>query len=277
MSQVTKEYFKKKAPDYDNVDSQYYWVFSDELLWHLLTSQQFLPSSKESPFRFIDLGAGTGRWTFKILLAYPRARAFLIDQSAEMLEVASRKLKKFSTEDRAEIEIEDLQNLDRLEKAPFDYALCLHNVIGFFSDAESLLKNLFDKMKKGGKVAAMFPSVYHAIYFCNACRKKEEIDRIIEEKRVKYNDDMPSIRVFEIEEIETLIAECGFKNTRFYGFPVTIYPKSTETLIEGSTKELSDLLTDLPYREKLLSVEKRLCVNPRNAPRGNNLLVVFEK
>ena len=64
---------------------------------------------------------------------------------------------------------------------------------------------------------------------------------------VKYNDDMPSIRVFEIEEIEPLIAECGFKNTRCYGFPVAIYPKSTETLIEGSTNELSDLLTDLPY------------------------------
>jgi len=84
---VSNAYFKHKAKQYDDVDKQYYWKLSDDLLWWNL--QKFLKKLPKN-FRFLDAGGGTGRWSERILHSYPHATGVICDISSSMLDVAER-------------------------------------------------------------------------------------------------------------------------------------------------------------------------------------------
>ena len=272
---TVQQYFASKASHYDDVDLQPYWVFSDELLWYLLT-KNVLPKDQQQPFRFLDAGAGTARWSSRILREYEHAEAHLVDLSSEMLAVAREKFSSQKDVDRVDIQVGDVRQITHIKEQSIDFVICLHNVIGFFEDTHNALRQFYALLKKGGKCAVMFPSFYHALYFSNATGRSEEIERIRNERHVRYNDVMPSLKVFEIGEIEKLQSDAGFHSVTCYGFPVTVYPGMAETFLHGSTEKLASLFSE-PYRSQLGFLERQLCLQPVLAPRGNNLLAIFEK
>jgi tRNA (cmo5U34)-methyltransferase len=55
-----------------------------------------LPFEKGEPFRFLDLGAGTGAASRVILDLYPRSTAILADFSGEMLRVGADEMERFA-------------------------------------------------------------------------------------------------------------------------------------------------------------------------------------
>ncbi len=57
------------------------------------TLVDLLPFKQETPFSFLDLGAGTGLLTELILNVFPNARATLIDISEQMLSIAKQRFK----------------------------------------------------------------------------------------------------------------------------------------------------------------------------------------
>lgn len=272
MTLVT-EYFKNKADRYDDVDMQPYWVFSDEILWHLLC-EKALPKDKESSFTLFDAGAGTARWSEKVLKTFPNAEATLVDLSDDMLSVAKEKMATRGFSDRAKIFQGDITNDSSLPNDKFDFIFCFHNVIGFCGDTKTAMKNLFSKLKTGGTLAVMFPSYYHALYFSNVNGRAGQYTAIMKDKEIQYNDQMPPLEIFEKEDIEKFALDNESKEIT-YGFPLTLYPGMEETFIEGTTKKLDTLLGNASTRQRLLEEEKRLCLNENLFARGNNLLTLF--
>lgn len=245
------------------------------LLWDLLT-HLILPPKAESAFRFLDAGAGTARWTTKILDHYPQAHAHLVDISTDMLQVAKDKLEQREYLSRVDIQIGDVRQISHLRKASLDVILCLHNVMGFFEDSLTALRCFYDLLKPGGKCAVMFPSFYHAVYFCNATGRLGQLEPIQQGRHVQYNDAMPPLKVFEIPEIDQLGKEAGFAVRDCYGFPLTVYPGMAETFLHGSTDKLIPLF-DETYRNQLKTIELQLCRQSALAARGNNILAIFTK
>lgn len=276
MCLTVNDYFAKKAEFYDDVDKQPYWVFSDELLYHLLQNTVLLDLSK-SNFRFLDAGAGTARWSKKILDEYAESSAYLIDVSPQMLDVARKKLNENNLIKRANIKLLDLQKIEELDENNFDFAICLHNVIGFIDDTLSVMKGLYNKVCDGGKCAVMFPSFYHAIYFSNSTARFNQAEETIKKRKVRYNDLMPELKVFDLEEIDEIKNESGFKRVSIYGFPLTIYPGMEETYVHGSTERILNFFSNELNRKNLIKLEKSLCLDQKAAARGNNILAVFEK
>jgi len=276
MSTTVGKYFAEKAEKYDDVDSQPYWVFSDELLWHLL-QETLLPGKFSEKFRLLDAGAGTGRWSSKILENFSNASAQLVDISEEMLAVAKDKLVFKGLSDRSRVNIHNVLELDQFDADGFDFVISLHNVIGFFDDTARAIANFNQKLNDGGKCAVMFPSFYHAIYFSNATGRTEQFSNIVSNRKVQYNDLMPPLKVFEIKDIKNLCKTAGFRDVKCYGFPLTIYPGMEETFVHGSTDKLVSLFSNESYRKELLELEKSLCLDPALSSRGNNILAVFEK
>ena len=268
------EYFAEKADRYDDTDKQAYWVFSDQLLWTILKERFFLVS-RDTPFTFLDAGGGTGRWALRILKEYPYSRCLIVDISRDMLAVAKEKFAHHGCLDRVEIIHDDLCTMDCRREERFDFAICFHNVIGFVSSPEKALVGIQSLLRQGGKCALMAPSYYHALYFSNANNRPKELARIARERSVCYNDKMPPLRVFEIDEMKQLFNGIGLRSLECYGFPVTLYPGMDETFIEGQTKALSHLLSNA--QESLFDIERRLCLDPKMAPRGNNILFLSEK
>lgn len=270
------EYFAGKATQYDDVDQQVYWKLSDDLLWFLL-QERFLPASSSAQFHLVDAGAGTARWSSRILEAYPNSTADLLDLSPDMLSVARQKLDDKGQADRVRILQGDVRQLDGIQDASADLLICFHNVLGFFNDTESALASFYKKLKPGGRVALMFPSFYHALYFSNSVGRVGELQRIVEESHVKYNDLMPALKVFKLPDIFAMLATCGFENGVPFGFPITLYPGMEETMIHGSTESLTNIISDANYRARLMSIEEEMCIEPALAARGNNLLILAEK
>jgi tRNA (cmo5U34)-methyltransferase len=137
-SKVVKATFNKAAKDYDRIKIQIVPKYREvEAL-----IQGYLMCPKSRRFNILELGTGTGKWALGILRAFPNANYHGIDFSEQMLQQASRRLKRFS--DRVLLE-----NLDLNQEIPTGKFDLIHSVFtihhirnkcGFFSGLRTLLK-----------------------------------------------------------------------------------------------------------------------------------------
>ena len=267
------DYFERKAEHYDDVDQQAYWVFSDSLLWSLLV-KFVLPRDPAAPFRLLDAGGGTGRWSNRVLENYAGATVQLVDLSPHMLSVARHRFSKRGFDSRGRVVQGDVRSLDHAAAGEFDSLFSFHNVLGFVPELDQALHEFRRVLRPGGVAALMFPNRYHALYFSLANGRMREVDRVMNAGSVRFADDMPDLRVFTPAYIEQSLAEAGFQTVAVHGFPVTLYPGVEETRLHGATEKLQSLLGDSERRLKLLELETALCSDPSTSARGNNLLAI---
>lgn len=265
-------YFKDKADQYDLVEDQIYWVLSDKLLWEQLDI--YLRALSED-FLFLDAGGGTGRWSLKILQNYPKASGMILDLSKDMLRVAEEKFVKKNVSQRI---LMKNGNLDKELpiKEKFDLIINFHNVLGFVKNPENVLKNLSKKLKKDGILISFIPNLYHLIYFNVNLGRIEEAEYALQNLKGRFTTEMPYIHLFTPEGIARMYKEAGLKVVSNSGFPTIIYPNFQETQLTGSTKSLSDLLSNQSTFKRIYKIEKSIMAND-SAPRGNNLFIVGKK
>lgn len=267
-------YFKNKAEKYDLVDNQIYWVFSDALLWHLLQDQILnkLPKS----FHFLDAGGGTGRWTLKILEAYPEATGVIFDLSEDMTNEAVKKAEKLNVLDRLKIINGNLNNINQfLGDAEFDLIYNFHNVLGFVDNPNQIIKNLHTLLKDDAILVSMVPNKYHNIFFNIATSNLSEAQSATKDSMGRFTTTMPSMHLFTPDSIKKIYAENQLQVDLLTGFPNFIYPGFLETQIEGTTQKLNDILST--NNESLYDIEKAHLASKDIAARGNNIFIVGKK
>ncbi|WP_170156108.1 class I SAM-dependent methyltransferase [Umezawaea tangerina] len=271
MSTEIISYFHKKADRYDEVDQQVYWRLSDELLWDTLTTTCLdrLPPD----FTFLDAGGGTGRWTQRVLDAYPRSRGVLVDLSPDMLAVAETK-RTGDRADRLDLVQGDLGDLPaQVRDRRFDVIWNFHNVIGFVPDPGAVIASLADLLTDTGTLVTLAPNRYHAVYFNLAIGRLEAAREAATTGVSTFTDDMPPLRLFSPDEITELYAAAGCRVDLLTGFPSAVYPSRQETQLDGSSPAVVDLLGDPAIFADVLAIEKQLALEPDLAARGNNIFV----
>ncbi|MGW4059788.1 class I SAM-dependent methyltransferase [Amycolatopsis sp. NPDC004747] len=264
-------YFHRKAGRYDEVDRQVYWRLSDELLWDTLTGS-FLDQLPPD-FTFLDAGGGTGRWTQRVLDAYPQARGVLVDLSPDMLAVAAAK-RTGNRAGRLELVHGDLGDLPAdVRDRRFDVIWNFHNVIGFVPDPAAVLTALAGLLTEDGVLVTLAPNRYHGVYFNLATGRLDAARRAAETGVSTFTDDMPPLRLFTPDELTSLYAGAGCRVDLLTGFPCAVYPARQETQLDGSSPAVVDLLGDPAVFADVLAIEKQLAKAPDVAARGNNILV----
>lgn len=266
-----EKYFERKARTYDEVSHQAFWAFSDDLLWGLLRAKM-LPGRRSASFLLLDAGGGTGRWTCRVLAAYPQARAVIVDRSAAMLRVAERSLRRAGCLGRATLLERDIRSFPEVKDASVDFLFCFHNVLGFVCEARAALEEFRRVLRRGAGCALMFANYCHGAYFVCATGRAAEIERIRKTRHVKFTDACPSIHLYFPWEISGFLADAGFASRGVHGFPVSLYPGVAETTRRSSSKAISELLRDPLKRRALLRLERALCADERTAVRGCNLI-----
>lgn len=273
-----KSYFADKAKDYDAVDSQPYWAFSDALLWRLLQIKLLDPIMRRKPnFHLIDAGCGTARWSARILDFAPHSTATLIDISSPMLDVAREKLEARELIKRATLQERDLQTVDDHGLEPADVIICFHNVLGFVSDPPDVIRRLVTLLRPGGLIAIVAPNLYHGAYFSFATGRYAEIARVHQRHAVKFTDIVPELYLFTPHSLRAALRAAGAKASRVFGFPVTIYPQHEETTTRGNSAQLVSILSQASQNEEWFEWELAFCQNPDAASRGNNLLAIAQR
>lgn len=271
-----KEYFKNKAEDYDLVDEQIYWVLSDKLLWHIL--KENVLDKIEKPIRFVDAGAGTGRWSKKVLDSYEDSTGTLLDLSLDMLGQARKKITADGQMDRVEIQQVNLDQLDTTDrKEKYNVAFTFHNVLGFVNSPKNVIGKMFDMVEKGGYVVCAVPNYYHDIFFNIFVNNIDLAEECFNTNKGRFTEDMPVMNMFTPESLREIYKENGIDIQAVWGFPVSIYPGMQETQLKGQTLSLEEKLSDKSFFDRVYRMEKELYKREEAASRGNQLIIIGKK
>jgi len=269
------EYFDEKAQEYDLVEEQVYWRLSDKLLWSVLDEQVLrkLPAN----FSFIDAGGGTGRWTMKILQAYPHAQALIYDLSASMTEQARASAERFGVADRLQICNGRLEDVGQAIAPGFDLIFNFHNVLGFVQDPQLVVGQLRGLLDDNGMLVSFVPNSYHAAFFNIMLGKLDEARRALTANRSRFTDTMPDMHFFTPTAIANLYHEVGLAVERMTGFPNLIYPGYQETQLRGSTAVLQNVLGTQENFDAIYDMEYLAQMDDAIVARSNNIFIVGRK
>lgn len=270
------EYFRKKAEKYDLVSEQLYWNLSDDLLWSVMDADVL--SALPPDFAFLDAGGGTGRWSARILEAYPRSVGLLYDLSPDMAGKMTEKAERGGYAQRSQVTNGRLEDAERtLAGRQFDLVFNFHNVLGFVQDVPGVVRQLVALLKPGGLFVSFVPNRYHNMFFNIFVGNVDEAERPPADGMGRFTRDMPYIHMFTPSGLETLYRSAGLEPTLITGFPTLIYPGMQETQLEGSSQQLRDVLSDRSNYERILKLESSTLREPGIAARGNNLFAVGRK
>jgi len=267
-----KKYFKEKAKEYDDVDHQLYWVLSDMLLWNIF-DEQVLSHFSNKEFIFLDAGAGTGRWTLKILEKYPKAKGIMIDLSPDMIEVAKEKLITKGFLNRVEIIIDNLDTIVLNEKK-VDLSFSFHNVLGFVNNPQNVIRKMSEATKNNGFVVCGVPNYYHNIYFNIATHNFDLALETFENGAGRFTKEMPIMHMFTPSKLREIYINSKLEINSIQGFPVCIYPGYSETQLHGQTRTLQDTLEDEKFFNEIYEIEKKLVEKEECASRGNQIIII---
>ncbi|MCW5256441.1 class I SAM-dependent methyltransferase [Verminephrobacter aporrectodeae] len=269
------KYFDAKATEYDLVEEQVYWRLSDRLLWTVLIEQVLdcLPAN----FRFIDAGGGTGRWTIKILQAYPHAQALIYDLSMSMTEQALESAQKLGVSDRQKICNGRLENIDEALDPGFDLIFNFHNVLGFVQSPHLVVTQLKTLLRDDGVLVSFVPNSYHATFFNIMRGRLDEARRALMQNRSRFTEDMPDMHFFTPTAIAKMYRDTGLIVEHLTGFPNLIYPGYQETQLRGSSSGIQNVLGTQEAFDDIYEMEYQAQKDGAIVARSNNIFIVGRK
>jgi ubiquinone/menaquinone biosynthesis C-methylase UbiE len=272
-------YFNEKAEQYDFVDNQIYWVFSDTFFKEVLRLE--IPQLiKSSTIKLLDAGAGTGRWAlfFDELFGKDHSiQGTLVDISDGMLKVAEKKLASQNKADRFSCMVGDIEDLSAVEDTSFDVSLSFYNVLSFVEHPQKALEQIHKKLKPEGVHVSVVANTYHAYYFAILTNQLHILDLIRDESKVQFNSIMPPMHCFTPEKIKSIYKAAGFSSVEVVGGPNFIYPGMDETYVNGRSESSVNKLSNPENFNKMLSIELENYRNPDIVGRANCLMVIAKK
>lgn len=276
--QQVQDYFNGKADQYDDVDNQLYWVFSDLFYKEVLKRELGDWIAQRQQVRLLDAGAGTGRWTMFFCELFGKnveVSGTLIDISKGMLDVAEGKLS--GGKETFECIHGNIEKMDAVADQAFDIGLSFYNVLSFVEHPDVALKQVHSKLADGGLYLAVVGNAYHAYYFSLLTNRLEQLENVHSNRKIRFNDAMPDMHCFTPAELETLYQRAGFSDVRVVGGPNFLYPGMEETFVRGATDSLQSLLSESDTFKKLLDIELEHYTDPHIVGRSNTLLVIAKK
>ena len=270
-----RAFFAEASADYDSDLENPYWSFTHDILKFILNTNIKEHFSSDQEIRVFDAGAGTGNWSKYVLSLNDRISGILFDMNSSMLRKAYPKIGQL-TGNRTRIVEGNLENLNEYPSERSNLVLCMHNVIGLGRNSERIIQNIYAYLEEGGLAFLMAINKYHAYSFTSKFCGEAEVARVLRDSTVKFKADMPEMFCYTPLEFKTLISSCGFEQVTVLGYPVTIYPSPEDTKL--LRKDTLDARLKNPFeRERMLEIEKRLCLSPWLAHRGGSSLIAIAK
>ena len=171
--EIILKHFNDISTKYDENNKKLYWKLADDLLWEII--KKYIPRNKS--ITFLELGAGTGEWAYKILKEFDNTRCVLVDFSDNMLSQAELKLEKFK--DRVKIINSDIKNLKLDEQ--FDIILNIY-VLPFFDSADKLIEIVYSHLKSKGISISVGENFYNGLALNILKGNTSEVKNVVEKE-----------------------------------------------------------------------------------------------
>jgi tRNA (cmo5U34)-methyltransferase len=209
---------------------------------------QLLPQTSNSAFSILDLGAGFGAVTERLLEHYPRATATCVDGSDAMVVHARERLRKF--DDRVRIRKADLVEASwRTDlSGPFDAvvsAIAIHHVTN--ERKRELYREVFQLLTQGGvflnnDVVATPPAMKERFETLNLVaiqeqeRQRRGSSRTLEQIQTEMREQLRLVGGRHHSQIAPLIDQLGWLAEAGFG-SVDCYWRYLDLAIFGGVKE----------------------------------------
>lgn len=204
-----RKYHDRIAARYDHIYDTAYWRFYRELSWRHL--QPHLP--RQRPATGADLGCGTG-W-FGVRLLRSGLHVVFVDPSGNMLEqaraAAAAEAARGLTADFVQAGLEDLQ---QLADSSLDFATGQGDPLSFCAEPGAALRELHRVLRPG---AHLVLSVDNRCAGVRALLDEQAATAALDllrtgrtEWRAQRGDERFPMKMFDIEELHTLLRRTGF-------------------------------------------------------------------
>lgn len=182
--EIILKHFNDISTKYDENNKKLYWKLADDLLWEII--KKYIPRNKS--ITFLELGAGTGEWAYKILKEFDNTRCVLVDFSDNMLSQAELKLEKFK--ERVKIINSDIKNLKFDEL--FDIILNIY-VLPFFDSADKLIEIVSSHLKSKGISISVGENFYNGLALNILKGNTSEVKNVVEKEIGTLSQYVPQL------------------------------------------------------------------------------------
>lgn len=245
------------AKDYDAGYAGPYWEVYDHVTRE--TAAPFLPAKDG---HVLDAGAGTGK--FALWMLARGARVTLLDPSAEMLEVARRKIEAEGLAERASFVVGGIEKLD-LPDAAFDAVFCEGDPLSYCRTTYAqAARELLRVLRPGGGFYVSCDSRWYTTALHLAGNDVKGALALTDTGETRDRYGIP-VRAFDPQELRRVFDEAGARDVRVSGKVVLLNFMSAEGLQAA--------LQDPAQRERVLALELKASQDPTMAGMGGHLQV----
>ncbi len=254
-----------------------FWRLSDEIITEIVR-REITPYCTDSSLT-MDAGGGTGRWAIK-LSGILKGKLVVFDRSEDMLAKASENIGKSNVSDRISIVRGDLTQIDDFADNSVDNIVSIYSPLSFIYEQAKAAKELFRILKLGGHILIMSHSYYNALAskINNYRADAKELQKLVNEQRVKWAPHVPELVTHSKESIEKLFSDAGFQIQKTYGVPVFVQPGPEDFDPKNEKKSaVSEYLENPDVFKSVFEIEIRFNANETVANRGMNMFMLAEK
>lgn len=259
--EIILKYFNNISTKYDENNKKLYWKLSDDLLWEII--KKYIPKNKS--ITFLELGAGTGEWSYKILKEFDNTKCVLVDFSNNMLSQAKLKLEKFKN--RVKIINSDVKNLKLDER--FDIILNIY-VLPFFDSADKLIEIVSSHLKSKGISISVGENFYNGLALNILKGNTNEIKKVVEKEIGTLSPYVPQLHFNKIDELEKIhknhdimpIFKCGYPVVSLIGAEeaLTLSKNTISTILADNYNYIFDIEMQYIQNEDLCNRGKYICI-----------------
>ncbi len=271
-------FFRQHSQNVDNSNSLGFWKLTDQTLrTYLLDS---MPN--RSNVTLVDFGGGTGRWLQDLDQYFEDSTFIIVDLSTDMLAQAKKKIDAGIYRNSVKVINADITHrIDEIEDNSADYIISTYNPISFVDNPQEAIDEAYRILKPGGVAQITVQGYYNALFskINNYLADHEELNAIFNEKKVKWNSNVPKLWQLPKADMENLFGSSGFSNIEFRGIATVIQPQSEDfdpenKLLGPLSKKLNE---DVEFYKQVLEIELAAGRDQNAIDRAMNILTIGRK
>ncbi|QMU78214.1 methyltransferase domain-containing protein [Streptacidiphilus sp. PB12-B1b] len=275
MSLMTQSEFDTFFEPYaGNVEGFYeatYWHLADEVIKELIRRHLGLQPGQ----RVLDVGGGTGRWGIWLAGEFG-VSVTVADKSADMLRQAEANRLASPVADSVELVHCDIENAPELASESFDAVISTYGVLSFLDDPAAAFATIQRVMRPGAAGFLMSHSLSNALSskILRDGAGAAELAEIQATRTVKWSAHVPSLRLYDADELRSLAAGAGLTGERVFGVTSLALPGAEDFGYPyDRISDISRALEDKEYFATVLGLELEASEHDSWAERGTNLAI----
>lgn len=270
-------FFKQHSENVDNANTLGFWKLTDEVLKTYLLEN--MPD--RNGVKLVDFGGGTGRWLQTLDGYFDDSEFIIVDLSKDMLSKAEEKIVSKTYKNKVHTINADIAQINEIEDNSADYIISTYNPLSFVGDPQAVINEAYRILKNGGVAQITVQGYYNALYskVNNSLADASELYDIFENKKVKWNPEVPKLWQLPKSNMEKMFNKAGFIDIESRGIATITQPQGED--FDPENKQLGPLSKklneDQDFYDALLKIEIQSGKDQNAVDRAMNILTLGKK